>query len=244
MYTDRPFSSTLDLAVRTRLIRANQLWSTLVYDARFKELYPAFLIQTYHYIRQSCPLMQSALKSLVATGSAPRCQAFLRQHLEEEKGHDEWVLEDLQGLEVSRLSVAVALPLPAVVGLVGSQMYLIEHVSPVALLGYMYVLEAYPQSQRFLGIIEEQHGIARTRITALSHHSEIDHAHREELLSLLDDAAFSNEERQGILHSALMTADLVCRFYEELLLLIDVSSVCDCVPHLSTHKEATCRGSE
>src|SRR5207302_219603 len=109
-------------------VRANHVWSNLVKDERFSDIYPAFLIQTYHYIKQSCPLMKSALELLLAMGSEPRFQVFLSEHLKEEEGHDEWVLQDLQGLGVNRLSVLVALPLPAVIGLVGSQMYMIEHI--------------------------------------------------------------------------------------------------------------------
>jgi hypothetical protein len=59
-----------------------------------RELYVAFLTQAYHHVRHTVPL-------LMAVGArVPDRYAWLREailhYLEEETGHDEWILNDIE----------------------------------------------------------------------------------------------------------------------------------------------------
>lgn len=221
------FSARLELALRTYLVHANQLWLDLVRLPTFKQIYPSFLIQTYHYIKYSCPLMRSALNTLAAPPAIghSEVQAYLSRHISDEDGHDEWVLRDLLELGVGRLSATVALPLPSVISLVGSQMYMIEHVSPLAILGYMFVLEGFPQTGGLLQFVQQQHEIPSFAMTTLAHHSDIDQEHGHALRALLDGSEFTDDEEEVIMHSALLTSRSVGRFYEEVAILWEAQSL-------------------
>jgi pyrroloquinoline quinone (PQQ) biosynthesis protein C len=104
-----------------------------------KDLYLDFLEQAYHHVKCTAPLLASA---------AARCgaddhlyQTALFEYIEEERGHELWILEDIDALGGNAESVSRSNPrLPCKV-MVGHAHYLIDHVSPYALLGMVHVLE-------------------------------------------------------------------------------------------------------
>lgn len=108
--------------------------------------------------------------------AAAECDGALRdyylRHLEEEKDHAKWLTEDLDGFSVPLDAVAIAMA--------GSQYYLIKHVHPACLLGYMLALED-PMSIEDIQELESIHGKELLRTLRL--HAEADVEHRKELLS-------------------------------------------------------------
>ena len=56
--------------------------------------------------------------------------AYLEHHLDEERGHDDWLLEDLEVLGVRARRSWRVRPRPCVAALVGAQYYWIEHYDP------------------------------------------------------------------------------------------------------------------
>jgi hypothetical protein len=94
------------------------------------------LVFLYHCIVASERLLERAVER--STGDL---EAYFRAHLEEERGHDEWLAQDLAsvGVDVKKTQIPVE-----AMEMVGCVYYLIEHVDPVALLGYMNALERSP----------------------------------------------------------------------------------------------------
>jgi pyrroloquinoline quinone (PQQ) biosynthesis protein C len=101
--------------------------------------YRAFLHDLYHIVWHFCPIMASA---------AARCDDRLRdiryelyERIEEEKGHENWVLEDLGsvGGDVARASSTA--PSAPVQAMIGFNYYAAERVHPCSVLGMLYVLE-------------------------------------------------------------------------------------------------------
>lgn len=106
---------------------------------------------------------------------------YFKKHLEEERGHLDWIERDLraagvQGRETCRYAMA----------LVGTQYYLIKHVHPVALLGYMAVVEGDPVSIDVVEAIENEHGFEA--LTFLRAHAVTDLEHKKELERMIDSA--------------------------------------------------------
>jgi hypothetical protein len=99
----------------------------------------ANLIFLYHAIIASERLLERA-----AERSTGDLETYFRAHLEEERGHHEWLAEDLAsvGINVAKTQI----PLEAM-EMVGCVYYLIEHVDPAALLGYMSALERSPDDE-------------------------------------------------------------------------------------------------
>lgn len=106
---------------------------------------------------------------------------YLAHHLEEERDHARWLAADLAaaGIDVaaqprSRTAIAMA----------GSQYYLLKHVSPACLLGYMLVLECFPMPLPMLDALERIHGAAALK--TVRYHAENDPQHGRELLDAID----------------------------------------------------------
>jgi hypothetical protein len=70
-----------------------------------------------------------------------RYQTALFDYIQEERGHDEWILEDIEVLGGDPALVRGSSPHFPCRIMVGHAYYLIDHVSPYALLGMVHVLE-------------------------------------------------------------------------------------------------------
>lgn len=102
-----------------------------------RPLYVDFLTQAYHHVRHTCPLLSLAA---ARTEDGVYCAA-LYTYLEEERGHDEWILADIKAIDGEDAGAMLAPPRPACRAMVGYAYYAIEWISPYALLGMVHVLE-------------------------------------------------------------------------------------------------------
>ncbi len=104
-----------------------------------KELYVDFLGQAYHHVRYTAPLLAIA---------AARCgfedhlyRAALFEYIDEERGHEDWILEDIHALGGNPEEVRYGSPRFPCKVMVGHAYYLVIRVSPYGLLGMVHVLE-------------------------------------------------------------------------------------------------------
>jgi Iron-containing redox enzyme len=104
-----------------------------------RALYIDFLGQAYHHVRNTAPLLGLAASRCGADDQI--YQSALFEYVEEERGHEAWILEDIEALGGDAEAVRRGAPrLPCKV-MVGHAYYVIERVSPYALLGMIHVLE-------------------------------------------------------------------------------------------------------
>ncbi len=143
--------------------------------------------------------------------------AYLERHLLEEKGHDTWVLEDLEELGIHREIVLRRMPSPTVAGLVGAQYYWIRHYDPIALLGYFAVLEGDPPTVERVDNLVKRTGIPWAASRTIRRHAVDDVDHARELYRLLDQLPLSEEQVSLICVNASMTVVALVRCVEELL---------------------------
>ncbi|MGE0230302.1 MAG: TenA family transcriptional regulator [Flavobacteriaceae bacterium] len=102
-----------------------------------RELYLAFLEQAYHHVKHTFPLL-----ALAASRTwDERYQDALVEYMEEERGHEKWILEDIEAMGGSPDTVRAGHPGTACQVMVGYTYYAIERVSPYAMLGSVHVLE-------------------------------------------------------------------------------------------------------
>jgi pyrroloquinoline quinone (PQQ) biosynthesis protein C len=101
--------------------------------------YRAFLRDLYHIVWHFCPVMAVA---------AARCDDRLRtvryelyERIEEEKGHETWVLEDLGAVGGDAQGANEAPPSAPVQAMIGFNYYAADRVHPCSVLGMLYVLE-------------------------------------------------------------------------------------------------------
>jgi hypothetical protein len=142
---------------------------------------------------------------------------YLTHHIPEERHHDDWVLEDLEVLGVCRRKVLARIPPPAVAALVGSQYYWIRHFHPVALLGFIAVLEGTPPSVEYFEGLADRTGIPGKAFSNLLRHGMIDPRHRDDLDHALDELPLTGDHHALLGISAFQTIHLLARVVEDLL---------------------------
>jgi hypothetical protein len=201
----------------------------LIDDPRIGALYPEYLFATHCIIRASVPLMEAALgRTESMAGSDPvaaRLAEYLRRHIPEEKQHDEWLLDDLEVLGRARSTVLARPPSPTVAGLVGAQYYWIFHYHPVALLGYIALLEGNPPSLALIEDLIARTGYSRRAFRTLIAHAELDPHHRDELDETLDRLPLTREQTTVLGLSAMSSAHMLSRAIDE---IADISGPADC----------------
>lgn len=193
----------------------------LVEHSAARELYPEYLIASHGVIRASVPLMETALSRAqtladddpVAAGLA----AYLEKHVDEEVGHDEWLLEDLAVLGRDRADVLSRPPSAAIASLVGAAYYWILHYHPVAVLGYISLLEGYPPSIAEVDRWMTTTGLPREAFRTLIRHAELDPLHRDELFEAMDGLPLAPHHSAVIGLTALHSVRAFAELIEELL---------------------------
>src|SRR6266480_3275149 len=101
--------------------------------------YKAFLHDLYHIVWHFCPVMAAA---------AARCSDRFREvrfdlydRIEEEKGHDSWVLEDIEVIGGDAASARAHPPSAPVQAMIAFNYFGAERVHPCSVLGMLYMLE-------------------------------------------------------------------------------------------------------
>jgi pyrroloquinoline quinone (PQQ) biosynthesis protein C len=185
-------------------------------DPRIAELYPEYLIRSHWVVRASVPLMETA-RSRAAELDVGSLVDYLIEHIVEEQGHDEWLLEDLEILGIRRDEVLARPPSAAAASLVGAQYYWIGHAHPVALLGYMSVLEGLAPDPSQIERLIERTGLDRRAFRTLFEHAELDSGHAAEIGRVLDRLTLTSDERSLVGISAVHTVTMLARFFDELV---------------------------
>lgn len=102
-----------------------------------RELYVDFLTQAYHHVRHTFPLL-----ALAASRTEDEAyQDALVEYMEEERGHEKWILDDIRAMGADAEAVRAGKGGQACQVLVGYTYYAIERISPYAMLGSVHVLE-------------------------------------------------------------------------------------------------------
>lgn len=142
-----------------------------------------------------------ASESLLETALEQRLPDNLRdyfsEHLAEERNHAIWLQADLKSLGVeTRLDWNAA-------QIAGTQYYLIKHVDPKALLGYMAALECRPMNLEHVEYLESLYGTDAMR--CMRYHAEHDQDHGKELLKFID----TFDDQDLIIRNAELTAQVL-----------------------------------
>lgn len=107
-----------------------------------RERYQEFLNDLYHVVWHFCPTMAAAASRCDESLAAARY--FYYEHIDEEKTHEIWVLEDCEAVGGKSFADAVksGRPRDEVQGMVGFNYWVTEHEHPYGAMGMVYSLEA------------------------------------------------------------------------------------------------------
>jgi hypothetical protein len=192
-------------AMLDRLVARERGWLDLtllrfVTDPRFPALFPTYLVGVYHAMGAAVDLMAVARERSVALAGhcpvAARLVPYWTRHIAEETGHDAWLLDDLRGpLGVDTTRALAAPPPPEIAELIGTQLFLVRRVHPVAAVAYFHVVERDVAPTRMVDWLADSAGVPRDALRTLHRHAVIDVAHGRELAALVDDLPLTDAHR-------------------------------------------------
>lgn len=153
-------------------------------------LFPSFLILLHQIMRASVPLMEAAHReSLRMAPDDPVAAAladYFEKHIDEERDHDAWTLDDLESIGFTREEVLGRTPLPDVASFIGAQYYWLHHHHPVTQMGYIAVLEGSPPSVAHIERLKKVTGLPDDAFRTYAFHGDVDPHHTEDLDRALD----------------------------------------------------------
>jgi len=147
--------------------------------------YLAFLQEAYHHVRHTVPL-------LMAVGSRlPEQMDWLRgeilHYLEEETGHEAWILSDIRHAGGDREAAAASRPLLPTEAMVAYAYDTVMRKNPVGFFGMVYVLEgtSVALAIRAAEKIQSALRLPPSAFTYLRSHGELDREHVNHLAGIL-----------------------------------------------------------
>jgi pyrroloquinoline quinone (PQQ) biosynthesis protein C len=166
-----------------------------------RELYVAFLTQAYHHVRHTVPL-------LMAVGArVPDRHAWLRDailhYLEEETGHDEWILNDIERAGGDRAAAAASEPAVATEAMVAYAYDTVTRRNPLGFFGMVHVLEgtSVALALNAAGRIQQALQLPSNAFTYLKSHGELDKEHINDLAGILERFT-EDDDRQAVVRCA------------------------------------------
>jgi pyrroloquinoline quinone (PQQ) biosynthesis protein C len=163
--------------------------------------YAAFLGQAYHHVKHTVPLLMAAGCRL------PERYGWLRaavaEYIEEEIGHEEWILNDLAACGFDAEAVRRSAPATPTELMVSYAYDMIERVNPVGFFGMVHVLEgtSVTIAEHAANTLRETLALPRKAFTYLYSHGALDLSHVkffEDLMNRIEDQA----DQAQIVHSA------------------------------------------
>src|ERR1700739_3624987 len=177
-----------------------------------RSLYVDFLTEAYHHVKHTFRLLALA----ASRTSDERYQDAMVEYMEEERGHEKWILDDIRTVGGNPDSVRTGTPgMPCQI-MVGYAYYAIEHISPYAFLGSVHVLEGMSVllADKLADAMKKSLGLeTETGFTYLRTHGSLDTDHVAFFRSLAD--GFENPDTQSII---ITNARIFYRLYGEIFL--------------------------
>jgi len=186
--------------------------------------YIAFLTQAYHHVKQTTPL-------LMACGSRiPSSMEWLRDamahYIEEELGHQEWILNDIAQCGGDAEAVRHSTPGFSTEVMCSYAYNLIDRGNPVGFLGMVLVLEgtSINLATDAANNLSEKLGLPESAFSYLSSHGSLDISHMdfyEKLVNQFD----SESDQKAIILSAKYFYRLYGNIFKDLPLELNEKSL-------------------
>jgi pyrroloquinoline quinone (PQQ) biosynthesis protein C len=158
------------------------------------ERYRRLLLELYHVVWHFNPVCAAGASRVDDKHRAVRY--FLYEHMHEESGHEQWVMNDLEAVGVAPAATSAHEPSPFTLALNGYNYWAAEHRHPCSVLGMLYALEviASVYGGPFASAITESLLLEGERgVSFIGSHASLDAKHMAELRTVLntlaDDAA-------------------------------------------------------
>jgi pyrroloquinoline quinone (PQQ) biosynthesis protein C len=178
------------------------------------ERYRALLLELYHVVWHFNPVCAAAASRM--PDGHRQVRYFLYQHMHEEQGHEQWVMDDLQAVGVAAEVTHSHEPSPFTLTLNGYNYWAADRRHPCSVLGMLYALEViasvyggpFSAAVKDALLLEGERGVS-----FLGSHATMDATHMAELrrlLNTIDDTAAA----EAVVESALVNFHHFTRIVE------------------------------
>lgn len=201
---ESPMSFYDTLKFETAAARAHLLSAPIISEClqgrASRDSYLAFLAQAYHHVRHTTPLL------MTLGGRLPERLAWIRagvaEYIEEEIGHEEWILNDIAAAGGDADAVRHSRPeLPAEL-MVAYAYDLINRGNPAGFFGMVFVLEGTSVDLALTAAdrIQTALGLPDSAFSYLRSHGTLDQEHTQHLANILD--LMTPADQADVLHAA------------------------------------------
>ncbi len=165
--------------------------------------YRAFLHEAYHHVRHTVPLLRACHARVEAMPQHAWLLPALDEYVEEEQGHDEWILDDLEVCGVPRAQVIAAGPAHATEVMVAYAYDTIARGNPLGFFGMVHVLEGSSVALALSAAdrIQAALGLPDAAFSYLRSHGTLDQEHTQHF-ELLMDRIEAPADQAAIVHAA------------------------------------------
>jgi pyrroloquinoline quinone (PQQ) biosynthesis protein C len=184
----------------------NALFSLPIIQAAAKgevslDAYIAFLTEAYHHVKHTTPLL------MYCGAHLPERYEWLRdavaEYIEEELGHQEWILNDINACGADAEKVRAGQPRQATEFMVAYAYDMIHRVNPIGFFGMVLVLEgtSVALATQAGAAIQESLGLSNQAFSYLTSHGSLDVSHTDFYAKIVNKID-SPQEQALLIHSA------------------------------------------
>jgi acyl-CoA synthetase (AMP-forming)/AMP-acid ligase II/pyrroloquinoline quinone (PQQ) biosynthesis protein C len=183
--------------------------------------YLEFLAQAYHHVKHTVPLLMACGARLPETHGWLR--TAIAHYIEEETGHEEWILADIAAAGGDAGAVRASAPGAATELMVAYVYDFIARRNPVGFFGMVHVLEGTSQAlaTRAAQVMRARLGLPAEAFTYLTSHGTLDQEHVRFFAGLMDQLEAS-ADREAVTHVARTVFRLYGDVFRGLPLAVDV----------------------
>lgn len=180
------------------------------------ERYRKFLLELYHVVWHFNTISAAAASRL--TDAHRKIRYHLYEHMHEEMGHEEWVMNDLAAVGVSTGAALAYQPSANTLALVGYNYWAADRRHPCSVLGMLYTLEviASVYGGPFASAIKEALLLEGDQgVSFINSHATMDTQHMAEMRKILNTVE-DNAAKDAIIESTLLNFHHFTRIIEAL----------------------------
>jgi pyrroloquinoline quinone (PQQ) biosynthesis protein C len=177
--------------------------------------YTAFLTQAYHHVKQTVPLL------MACGGKLPERLEWLRvaigEYIEEEMGHQEWILNDLNACGADVDKIRKSTPDSATDIMVAVAFDTIHRLNPVGFFGMVLVLEgtSIALATQAASKIQQTLNLPDPAFSYLTSHGSLDISHMQ-TFELLMNQLDQTDDQQAVIYTAKIMYGLYGQIFKNL----------------------------
>lgn len=180
-----------------------------------RDQYIAFLTQAYHHVKHTSPLL------MTCGGRVPESHEWIRvalaHYIEEEVGHQEWILNDIKACGGDAEAVRCSQPNMHTELMVAYAYDTIMRKNPCGFFGMVFVLEgtSIQLATHAAGVIKQSLGLPDNAFSYLTSHGSLDLEHIDFFESVVNRLEH-DEDKQAVIHCAKVFFHLYANIFRSI----------------------------